>query len=179
MKTIKQIGLALAIIFSLTLSSCGGSDDGGGGGGSAANGTIKAKVGSSNFTSMQIASFATKQQISGAGYTIILQGSDASGKAIQLILNGVDGQPGTYQISDTGNISAIGTYTEVNISNPLNSQTWAAPYDDSGVVGSVTISEITDTNIKGTFNFTGKNQDGTDTKAITNGAFNLDFTTGN
>ena len=53
MKTIKQFGFALAIIFSLTLSSCGGSDDNGGGGFSGpATGTfIKAKVGGSNFLS--------------------------------------------------------------------------------------------------------------------------------
>ena len=172
MKTIKQFGFALAIIFSLTLSSCGGSDDGGGGG-SAANGTIKAKVGGTNFTSMTQASFAYKQAI-GNAYMITLQGSTASGKAIQLILNGVDGQPGTYEISDTANISAVGTYTEINV-NTLTSQTWAAPYDGSGAAGSITISEITDTNIKGTFSFTAKNQEGSDTKAVTNGAFNLDF----
>lgn len=172
MKTIKQFGLALAIIFSLTLSSCGGSDDGGGGG-SAANGTIKAKVGGSNFTSMQIASFAYKQAI-GNAYMITLQGSDASGKVIQLILNGVDGQTGTYEISDTANISAVGSYTEINV-NTMTSQTWAAPYDGSGAAGSITISEITDTNIKGTFSFTAKNQEGADTKSVTNGAFNLDF----
>jgi hypothetical protein len=178
MKTIKQFRLALAIIFSLTISSCSSSDDNGGGGGSAANGTIKARIGNSNFTSMQLASFATKQA-TGSVYTIILQGSDASGKAIQIIMNGVNGQPGTFQISDTSAITTVASYTEVNISNPLNTQVWAAPYDNSGAVGSVTVSEITDTTIKGTFNFTGKNQSGTDTKQITNGAFNLNFQTGN
>ena len=33
-----------------------------------------------------------------------------------------------------------------------------------------------ETNVKGTFNFTGKNQNGDDTKAVTNGAFNVNFT---
>jgi hypothetical protein len=178
MKTIKQFGLALAIIFSLTISSCSSSDDNGGGGGNAANGTIKAKVGNSNFTSMPVASYATKQA-TGSVFTIILQGSDASGKAIQIIMNGVNDQPGTFQISNTSGITTVGTYTEVNISNPLNTQVWAAPYENSGIVGSVTVSEITDTTIKGTFNFTGKNQNGSDTKQITDGSFNLNFQTGN
>lgn len=177
MKTIKHFGLVLAIALTSLVTSCS-SDDSSGGGGNAANGTIKARVGNSNFTSLQLASFATKQA-TGSVYTIILQGSDASGKAIQLIMNGVNGLPGTFEISDTSGIVTVGSYTEVNINNPLNSQVWAAPYDDSGNVGSVTISEITDTNIKGTFNFTGKNQNGTDTKQVTNGSFDLDFETGN
>ncbi|MFN3753474.1 DUF6252 family protein [Flavobacterium sp.] len=176
MKTIKQFGIVLTMALATLLTSCSGSDDGGGGGGSASLGQLKAKVGGSNFTSMNLATFATKQVI-GTTTTIIIQGSDASGKAIQLILNGTNGAAGTFEISDTANISAIASYSEVNINNPMASQTWAAPYDSSGAVGSITISEITDTNVKGTFNFTGKNQNGTDTKAITNGAFNINFTT--
>lgn len=177
MKTMKQFGLMLTMVMATLLSSCS-SDDNGGGGSSAANGTIKAKVGGSNYTTLQAASFATKHQI-GNVYMITLQGSDASGKAIQLGLNGVPAATGTYEISQEATISAVASYTEININDPMNSTVWVAPYDGSGVVGSITISEITDTTIKGTFNFIGKNQEGTDTKAVTNGAFNLDFTTGN
>lgn len=174
MKTMKQFGIVLAVALTTLLSSCS-SDDGGGGGATASLGQVKAKVGGSNFVSMDLATFATKQVIGGFT-TIIVQGSDATGKAIQLIVSNYDGSTGTYEISDTANISAIASYIEANISNPMASQTWAAPYDDSGVVGSITISEISDTNVKGTFTFTGKNQDGVDTKAITNGAFNVNFT---
>ena len=178
MKTMKQFGLMLTMVAATLLSSCSG-DDNGGGGGSAANGTIKAKVGGSNFKSMEIASFASKNAIGGGAYMITIQGSDEEGNAIQLILNGVDGQPGTFEISQSAGITAVGYYTKINIntSNPMASTytTWAAPYEGSGVAGSITISEITDTTIKGTFNFTGKNQEGTDTKAVTNGAFNLNF----
>jgi hypothetical protein len=174
MKTIKQFGIVFALTLTTLLSSCS-SSDGGGGGGSAALGTLKAKVAGSNFTSMSAATFATKQVVGGTT-TIIIQGSDASGKAVQLILNGTDGTAGTFEISDTAGISAIASYIEANISNPMASQTWAAPYDGSGAAGSITISEITDTNVKGTFTFTGKIQNGTDTKAITDGAFNINFT---
>ncbi|MDI9257522.1 MULTISPECIES: DUF6252 family protein [Flavobacterium] len=175
MKSLKQFGFAVTLALTVLLTSCSGSDDNGGGGGSASLGTLKAKVGGNSFTSMEAATFATKQVVGGLT-TIIIQGSTASGKAIQLILTGTDGNAGTFEISDTAGISAIASYTEVNISNPMDSQTWAAPYESSGVVGSITISEITETNVKGTFNFTAKNQEGADTKSVTNGAFNINFT---
>ena len=108
----------------------------GGGGSNATLGTVKAKVGGANYTSMEMGTFATKQVIGGLT-TIIVQGSDASGKAIQLILSDYDGGTGTYAISDDANISAIASYIEANISNPMASQTWAAPYDGSGSAGSI------------------------------------------
>ncbi len=169
MKSIKHISFAIVLALTTILTSCSSSDDGGGGGGNAALGTLKAKAGSTNFTSMQAATFAMSQ--SGM---LIIQGSDATGKAIQLLLAGVT-TAGTYEISDTAGISVVANYTIANISNPSASQTWAAPYENSGVVGSVTISEITATNVKGTFTFTGKNQAGSDTKPITEGAFNVNF----
>lgn len=166
MKTIKKFGFVLVLAVTTILSSCSSSD--GGGGGSAAAGTLKAKIAGSNYSSMQAATFATSQ--SGM---LIVQGSDATGKAIQLMI--AANTVGTYEISDDANISAVASYTEANISNPSASQTWAAPYENSGAVGSITISEITATNVKGTFNFTGKNQTGTGTKAITDGSFNVNF----
>lgn len=166
-KTIKHLCLAIVLATATLLTSCSSSDgDGGGGGGSTSLGTIKAKAGSTNFKSMTQATFAMRQ-----GGMIIIQGSDASGKAIQLMVTG--NATGTYEISNTG-ISNIGSYTEVNL-NTMSSVTWAAPYENSGSVGSVTITELTDTNVKGNFTFTGKNQNGADTKAVTNGAFNVNF----
>lgn len=166
MKTIKHLSFAIVLAVTTILSSC--SSDSNGGGGNAAAGTIKAKAGNVNFTSMTQASYAMMQ--SGM---LVIQGSDASGKAIQLMLMGVS-EAGTYTISDTAGISVIGSYTEVNLST-FDSTTWAAPYDGSGTVGTITISEITETTVKGTFSFTGKNQEGTDTKAVTNGSFNVNF----
>jgi hypothetical protein len=167
MKTIKHISLALVLAVTTILSSCS-SDSGSGGGGSAAAGTIKAKAGSTNFTSLTQASFAMMQ-----GGMLVIQGSDATGKAIQLVIAGAT-EAGTYTISDDNAISVVGSYTEVNLGT-FDSTTWAAPYENSGAVGTITISEITTTAVKGTFNFTGKNQEGTDTKAITNGSFNVNF----
>lgn len=172
-KTIKHFSFAIVLALTTIFSSCS-SDSSGGGGGSASLGTVNAKVAGSNFSSMTVATFATKQTFGGVT-TIIVQGSDATGKAIQMTLSGATVGTGTFEISDTASLSAIASYTETNISNPSASQTWAAPYEGSGVTGSITITEITDTNIKGTFTFTGKNQSGTDTKQITEGTFNVNF----
>lgn len=170
MKTIKQISIALVLALT-TLSSCT-SDSSSGGGSSASLGTLKAKVAGSNFTSMTAATFATKN-VAGGTTTVIVQGSDATGKVIQIAVMGSTVAAGTYQISDSS-ISAYAYYSEINLGT-MTSQTWAAPYESSGNVGSITISEITDTNVKGTFTFTGKNETGSDTKQITDGAFNVNF----
>lgn len=172
MKSIKQFSFALVLALVTILSSCS-SDGSGGGGGSTSLGTLKAKIGGSNFKSLTAATFATKQ-VMGSTTNFIIQGSDASGKAIQIMIMGTNGAAGTFEISDTAGISAIASYTEVNLSN-MSSQTWAAPYESSGAVGTITISEVTDTNIKGSFSFTGKNQAGSDTKQATEGAFNINF----
>ena len=159
-------------IVAVSLTSCKKDDDGGGGG-AAGSGTVVAKVGGSNFRSLEIAS--TASQSSGGGTTTItLQGSDADGKGIFIIINNYDGT-GTYEFSDS-NVFVTATYVEANINNPMDSQTWSAPYQNSGVVGEVNISEKTDTKIKGTFNFMAKNVNGDQSiKNITDGSFDLNF----
>ncbi len=172
MKTFNKTILVLLAVVAVSFTSCKKDDDGGGGG-SAGSGTISAKVNGSNFTSMEAASRAT-QSSGGGSTTIILQGSDASGKGIFITMNNFDGV-GTYEFSDS-NVFLVATYVETNINNPQNSQTWTAPYEGSGVIGQVKISEKTDTKIKGTFNFTGKNVNGDNSlKNITDGSFNLNF----
>lgn len=51
--------------------------------------------------------------------------------------------------------------------------TWYAPLEDnSGVTGTITVTESSDTNVKGTFSFKGVNDLGT-FKNVTNGSFNV------
>ncbi len=172
MKNFKKSILVLMAVVAVSLTSCKKDDDGGGGG-SAGSGTVVAKVGGSNFKSMEIASTAT-ETTAGGSTTITIQGSDANGKGIFIYINNYDGI-GTYEFSDS-NVFVNATYVEANINNPLDSKTWSAPYTDSGVVGEVSISEKTDTKIKGTFNFTAKNVNGDQSlKNITDGSFNLDL----
>lgn len=169
MKTIKHLGFAIVLAVTTILSSCS-SDSSNGGGGSTAVGTMKAKVAGSNWTSMSAATAATYQNS-----VLIVQGSDATGKAIQLMIAGVTAA-GTFEISDDSTIQAIASYTQANISNPMASLVFAAPYETSGNVGTITVTDLTATNVKGNFSFTGKNQSGTDTKQITDGQFNVNFT---
>jgi len=102
---------------------------------------------------------------------ITVQGNESSGKAIVLVMNGVD-SPGTYQIGGSASISISASYTEVNISNPTNTQVWQAPFDSS-VSGEIKIAELTDKVIKGTFQFTAKNSKDQSMREVTDGAFNM------
>jgi hypothetical protein len=173
MKTLKHLTLLLMCFSLVTFSSCSDDDDGGddGGGGAAASGTITAQINGSSFTSLEMTSFASK--VTGGGQTTLTMQGNTQSQAINMIINGYDGV-GTYEISDS-NVFRIASYVEPNVSNPANSQTWSAPFQDSGVVGEINISEESDSNIKGTFNFTCKNSNDGSTKNITDGAFNLNF----
>lgn len=173
MKIITKSILVTFLSFSFLMATSCKKDDDGGSGGNAGSGTISAKVNGDSFTSMEIASTATLTT-GGSTTTVVLQGSDADGKGIFIIMNGFEGT-GTYEFSDS-NVFVTATYVEANVSNPQNTQTWSAPYQNSGIVGEVNVSEKTDTTIKGTFNFTAKNVNGDGSLvSITDGSFNLDF----
>jgi hypothetical protein len=85
---------------------------------------------------------------------------------------------GTYAISETSEMPSTAVYSEVDISNPsAGAQSWGAPYDGGGNSGSVVITSMTATNVQGTFSFTALNVTGSSgTKAVTNGAFNINIT---
>src|SRR5690606_7834201 len=122
--------------------------------------------------SLEMTSIASETN-AGGSTTITIQGSDANGKGIFIIINNFDGT-GTYEFSDS-NVFVNATYVEADINKPMNSQTWSAPYQDSGVVGEVKISEKTDTKIKGTFHFKAKNTEDQSIKNIAEGSFNLNI----
>src|SRR5690606_436524 len=110
--------------------------------------------------------------------TLTLQGNSAgtSSKAFVFVINGYEGK-GVYTIGGSNNIAVSGSYTEttVNLSNPMNSQVniWQAPYTGGNEVGKVTVSEVTETHVKGTFDFKAKNNKDNTIKSITEGTFNL------
>lgn len=172
MKTLKHIVMVFALMG--LVMSCS-SDDDGGNSGEAANGTIQANPdGSDNFQSTQQATQA--QRITAQNSTtVIITGSDNIGRNITLQIIGFDGE-GTYNINGGAtSVVATGLYTEINLQNPQASPTWSAPYSDS-MNGEINISAVTETNVQGTFSFTGRNnQDDTDLKTVSNGSFNVDF----
>lgn len=169
MKNLKKFMLLVMTVIMVSITSCNKDDDGGSGG-DAASGTITAKVNGSQFTSLEVTTFANLTT-GGGQTTLILQGNTSS-QGISFVVNGYNGV-GSYEISDD-NVFIVATYIEPNISDPQNSQTWSAPFQDSGIVGELSISEETDTNIQGTFSFTAKNSNDGSTKNITEGSFNVD-----
>lgn len=173
MKNLNKLGIILFVVVATLFTSCS-SDDNGGGGGNAALGTIKAKIGSSNFTSISQGTFASILD-NGSFQNLSIGGSDITGKTIQIMIIGANIAPGTYQISDTDNdYTASGVYSEVDLGTST-AQAWGSPYDGGGNSGSVVITSLTSTNVQGTFSFTGKSEAGT-TKSITNGSFNVNLT---
>lgn len=174
MKTTKKLVLLLMVlILPLAIFNSCSSDDDGGSGGSTPSGVLKVSIDGSSWKSLEISSSATISN-SGTHLTIIATNSD--GKAVSMNVFGYEGV-GTYEFN--GNLlSSVNTasYTETNVdlSNPLNSTTeiWSTPYEDA-VLGSISISEETDTKIIGTFNFKAKNPNDNTIVNLTDGSFNL------
>lgn len=165
MKTIKQIGLILFATIAVSLSSCSKSD--GGSGGDAGSGTMKAKVNGTSVTTLEITTFATI-----SSNVLILQGNTGgtSSKAFYINVGSYNGV-GTYDIGGgtTGFGQATASYMEILVdpSNPtaFESTTWQAPYEGGAKVGEVSVSEVTSSNIKGTFHYMAKKNTG-DRKSV-------------
>lgn len=164
-------------ISAVTLTSCSSDDDSGDGGDpgdqGAASGVLVAKVDGVNFQSMAISSSAT---VANNGQNLVIIASNSDGNAFAFTIIGYDGE-GTYPLGGGVNIFNSGSYTEidVDINNPQNTtqEIWQAPYDDT-VAGELVVTEVTETKVKGTFNFSGKNVNGDQSiKTITDGSFNL------
>ncbi|MGF1923634.1 MAG: DUF6252 family protein [Bacteroidia bacterium] len=168
MKTLNKLFLGCLLL--LTVAACKKDDDGGDGG-AAGEGTMTAKIGGATWTS---AKMSTSAQYITVAKSLTMLGTDASGKAMNILINNYDGSTGTWQIPNSvGVIGVVATYTEVNLGS--SSKTWAAPYSNSGVIGEIKISEFSKTgNVKGTFKFKARNQaDNADFKDITEGSFNV------
>ena len=171
MKTFKKSILVVLAIVAVSLTSCKKDDDGGDGG-SASSGTVKAKVAGSNYSSDPALTSATRIDASGTS-TVTITANTMNGRNITLsIIGGFEGV-GSYNIGGGANVFGNASYTEVDVSNPMDAEMWVAPFDES-VAGKISVSEVSSTNIKGTFNFRGKNEDGS-FKEITEGSFNVDF----
>ncbi|WP_406684623.1 DUF6252 family protein [Seonamhaeicola sp. MEBiC1930] len=175
MRDLKKIMLFLLVGILLTFESCSNNDDTGGAS-NAPSGTLTAKIDGTSFQSMEISSSATIVDV-GVNKNLVIIASNSDGNAFAITIFGYTGE-GTYKLTGADlavtNTSSY-TETDVNLSNPTASTTeiWQAPYDNTEV-GSVSISEETDTKVIGTFSFTGKNVNGDGSvKSITDGSFNL------
>jgi hypothetical protein len=175
MKSIKKFGFVVVLAVSTILSSCSSSD--GGGGGSVGVGTLKAKIGSANFSSITQATTAILAN-NGSYQNLSIGGATTTGKTLQIMILGENIGVGTYQISDSNDSATTFVYSEVNINNPTSGvKSWAAPYDGGGNSGSVVITSMTASNVQGTFSLTALDlTNGTGTTQVSNGAFNINLT---
>ncbi len=156
MKT-RNLFLGILLAIGVLLVSCKKDDDGG----SPANssGSISLVVDGSSWS----ATLAV-QGVNSNG-VINVTGSDSNAEQAGVTLVGVT-ETGTYTIS-------MGSPHQLRWTEGLGQdQTYVA----SGVVGSgtITITELSDSKVKGTFSFTGYNTDG-NTKEITDGQFEGNF----
>ena len=175
MKSIKKFGFVLVLAVATILSSCSCSD--GGGGGSVGVGTLKAKIGSTNFSSITQATTAMLVD-NGSYQNLSIGGATTTGKTLQIMILGENIGVGTYQISDSNDSATTFAYSEVNLNNPTSGvKSWAAPYDGGGNSGSVVITSMSASNVQGTFSLTALDlTNGTGTVQVTNGAFNINLT---
>jgi len=164
---------AMFLFLTFSTSSCS-DDDGDGGGGNAAPGTVNATIDGASFTSDVAASGNLVTQ--GAFATLTILGTNANGQALNFVVNGFDGV-GTYDIGGANTIFVTASYTEANASDPTASQSWQAPYDGDAVRGTFEVTSDNGDNVQGTFEFTGKNSNDGSVVDITNGTFNIDYTT--
>jgi hypothetical protein len=177
MKTIKQLGLSLAMALTLVVSSCSSDSGSGGGGGTAALGTLKAKIGSTNFTSITQGTTAV-DAYNGTYHNFSITGADTTGKSIIIMILATDITASTYSLEDTGELlSASVAYSEINLSTFVT-QSWGAPYDGGSNFGSVTITSKTATNVQGTFTANVGNPETGTNRSLTNGSFNINITAG-
>lgn len=167
MKKIKQLGKIAFLALALSFASCSSDSAGGSTGGAAGEGTITAKVDGKSFKSL---SAATIGQVSDQVLQVI--GSNAKGENISIQILSFNGI-GTYDVKSDGDTFAVCSYTAIDLNDPQNTNNiYSSGYDGAVSVGSVDVTSVTDTNIKGTFSFTAKNQAGA-SKSITAGSFNV------
>ena len=174
MRHLKQFMLLVMVGSLLSLTSCSGDDDSSGSGEGASSGTMTAKIDGANYANTNNIGQATLAQLP-QGDNLIVQSSNADGQSINLVIWNYTG-PGTYDIDSSGTNpnTAIYTETDVDLNNPQNSttETWQAPYQNSEL-GTITITEETDSNVKGEFMFKAKLSTGNSVIDVTEGQFNL------
>ncbi|MFC6860304.1 DUF6252 family protein [Zunongwangia atlantica] len=167
LKSVTKLMLIFSIIFLVACSK----DDDGGDGGTAADGTVVAKVDGDDFQSFKEGTTAAKAT-GNAGTTLTILGTDASGFAINLIINGYEGV-GTYDIGGENLVYVTATYVEVDINNPMNSKTFGAPYGEGELAGEISVSEDENGHLKGTFYFEASDDQKSAFRNVTDGSFNV------
>ncbi len=160
MKLFKVFMIMMAVI-SVSLTACKKDENDDDNGGSVTGGgSMTLKYDGNDFS----ATLAV-QAVNSNG-VINVTGSDGNARQASLVLFGASG-PGTY---------TIGAAFPQNLCTWTEGTNTTQTYTASFVIGSgtVTVTELTDSKIKGTFEFTGVNTN-QETRTITDGSFEANF----
>ena len=173
--------LMIASVVLLSLSGCSKNDDDTN---NPASGPFVAKVAGTQFPT---ATYSAKYVTSTKMLQIIGQAAGST-ETINLSLMPLFNPgftywtPGTYEFKEGSEYIVFGEYNIWPNGMSENSKAWQAYAQGTASAGKIVITSITDTHVKGTFEFKGTlhNNDGTyntaDTKQITDGAFDLPIT---
>jgi len=175
MKKLIYLFLGCALMTSISCSS--DDDSSSDNNNSAENGVVKAKIDGTSYASTPMGTQASRVDANG-GTTVVITSNDlASGRNLTFTMNTLDGL-GTYDIGGDNSIFIVVSYIETDASdlNNVDVQTWSAPFEGGEKAGEVTLTELSDTKVMGTFYFTGKNSENGSSKEITEGSFNIDLT---
>lgn len=166
MKKLRLLTAALLVSLSFFAASCGDDDSGATNNNNTSGEFVSAKVNGQAFSSSTM--FDAVAASNPTPSTVMVQGSDNSGKAIQIMIMNFDGE-GTYNLSNMTSGQML--YT---VASPFVSYSSAA---GEGASGTVEIILVDDTKVEGNFSFTGKKvQEGaTETVNVTEGSFRANF----
>lgn len=172
MKTVKLLGKALFISLAMIALSCSSDSDGGGGGGTPTTTWIKGKVNGTQYQTYSISGVSAGVATStgtGAGRLIMITGANDMGGTSSFSINllGIDAT-GEYTINPDSDSTLAFVLTGAGVSYDTS--------DCAGATGTIKITQLNAEGIKGTFSFTGKDDENcTDTKTVTEGSFQGKF----
>ncbi|RZJ30934.1 MAG: hypothetical protein EOO48_03625 [Flavobacterium sp.] len=171
MKSIKILGKCLFVSLSMLALSCSSSDDGGSGGGGTPTSTmIKAKVNGTQY-----------QTFSVQGVSAGIATTSGTGESRLIMISGSNDMSGNTAFAiDLIGINATGDYTiNPDSDSVMSFEMGGIAYDTSGcgnATGTIKITMLNEEGIKGTFSFTGKDDENcSNSKAVTEGSFSGKF----
>ncbi len=162
LQAIKMFAKTGFIAAALFLTACSDDNDGGGGG-TPSGFHLKAKVDGDNYSNSSM--FEPMAMIQGG--TLIIQSSDNSGNSIQINVANFDGV-GTYENGNNNVMNGYINYLEMGAT--IGQYTTYTSVRGDGVVE---ITEVSETEVKGTFSATAFEnvENSTNSVEITNGTF--------
>ncbi|MGV3461220.1 MAG: DUF6252 family protein [Flavobacterium sp.] len=168
MKTLGLLRAALLVSLSFFAASCGDDDSGSTNNTNPGGEYVSAKVNGEAFGSSTL--FDAVAASNPNATTLVVQGSDNGGNAIQIMLLNFDGE-GTYNLSNMINGQLL--YTKLQGTTAISYSSAA----EGSANGTAEITLVDDTKVEGNFSFTGRRvQEGsTETVNVTEGSFRANF----